>query len=232
MTTWLLVPSRGRPAGVARLVRSCALTCTGDTRLHFAFDKDDPALEANIAETGGHRYTVGPRQGLAAWTNDLAARHIKRGDADVLGSVGDDMRPVTHGWDAQLVDALPPGGGFAYPEDQRRTDIPEAVFISAPIVAELGWMAEPSMHHFFIDKVWADLGRLAGCLVFCRHVLVQHLHPNVRPDVTVADQTYFDAARSHDDDFRAYTRWRLRRMHSDVAAVKRVREAACSLSAI
>lgn len=220
---WVLVPSRGRPAGVARLAAACAETCQADTRLHFGFDLDDPCLEANVAAAGGHRYVIGPRQGLAAWTNYLASRHVKRGDAAALASVGDDMLPVTAGWDRRLLDAIPAGGGFAYPDDQRRDDIPEAVVISARIVSALGWMACPGMHHWFIDNVWADLGRQAGCLVYCPDVLVQHLHPNTRPDVARPDGTYHDAASRFDSDLAAYQRWRLRDMSRDVGHVRRVR---------
>lgn len=222
---YVLVPSRGRPASIERLVKACADTCTADTRLHFAFDDDDLALRANIAAAAGHRYTVGPRDGLAGWTNQLAARHVKRGDAVALASIGDDMLPVTPGWDRMLLDALPAGGGFAYPDDQRRDDIPEAVVITTAIVAELGWMCAPGLHHWFIDNVWADLGRAAGCLAYCPDVLVRHLHPNVCPD-TRPDGTYHDAAQRFDSDLAAYQRWRLFRMPRDVAAVRRVRAAA------
>lgn len=223
---YVLVPSRGRPGSVARLAEACARTCEADTRLHFAFDDDDPALRANIAAAGEHRYTVGPRDGLAGWTNELAARHVKRDDAAALASVGDDMLPVTPGWDRLLLEAMPAGGGFSYPDDQRRDDIPEAVVISMPIVAALGWMCAPGLHHWYIDNVWADLGRGAGCLAYCPDVLIQHLHPNVRPDVTKPDGTYHDAAQRYDSDLAAYQRWRLRDMPRDIGTVRGVRAAA------
>jgi len=224
----VLVPSRGRPASVERLVRACALTCAADTVLHFGFDEDDPELEANIAAAAGWPRTVAPRMGLAAWTNRLARKYTAEGlpPPRALASVGDDMRPVTAGWDRMLLDKLPAGGGFCYPDDKRRDDIPEAVVISTPIVEALGWMALPQCAHWFIDNVWADLGRAAGCLVYCPDVTVEHLHPNVRPDVTRTDQTYHDAAGSFDADLAAYQSWRLRRMRADAAVVRGVREAA------
>ncbi len=223
----VLVPSRGRPESIERLARTCALTCTADTRLHFGFDQDDPKLEANIKAAAGHRYTIRPRMGLAAWTNELAMRHIERDDAQALASIGDDHVPVTHGWDTMLLERLPPGGGITYPDDQRRSDIPEAAVISAAVVRALGWMAHPSMHHWFIDKVWADLGRMAGCLVYCRDVLVRHEHPTLPRYRGRHDQTYADAAVYLDADFAAYQRWRLARdgMRADVGKVRR----ACSL---
>jgi len=213
---WVLVPSRGRPANVERLVRACALTCAGDTRLHFAFDADDEHLAANIAAAAGHRYTTGPRQGLAAWTNDLAARHIRRVDAVALASLGDDMVPKTHGWDIRLLEAAR-ARGASYPQDGRRADIPEAIVIMAQIVAALGWMAHPSMKHFFIDNVWADLLKPA----YLPDVLISHLHPQVRGgDPT--DRTYLDAAGCYDADLAAYQRWRLTGMRSDAETVRQV----------
>jgi hypothetical protein len=216
---------------VDRLVRACALTCTADTRLHFAFDTDDPALEQSIKAAGRCRYTTGPRNGLAGWTNDLAARHVKRGDARALASIGDDMLPITGGWDEQLLAALPPGGGMSWPDVQRGPEhgrdpsVPEAIVISTPIVAALGWMALPGCHHWYIDNAWRDLGRAAGCIVHCPDVVVRHLHPNV-PGGDKPDRTYHDAAQRFDSDANAYRRWRLRGLREDAAAVRRVRAAA------
>ena len=230
---WALVPSRGRPANVDRLVRACALTCTANTKLHFAFDQDDERLEANIAAAGGHRYTVGPRDGLAGWTNDLAARHLKRGDAAAFASVGDDMVPKTHGWDEQLLAALPAGGGMSWPEVRRGPEhgrdptVPEAIVISAPVVAALGWMALPGCRHWYIDNAWRDLGRAAGCIVHCPDVIVKHLHPNV-PGGGKPDATYHDAARSYDADANAYRSWRLRRLRHDADIVRGVRAGAAA----
>ena len=217
---WVLVPSRGRPANVERLVKHCALTCTADTRLHFGFDQDDPAREENIAAAGGHRYTVSQRMGLTGWTNELAARHIKRGDASVLGSVGDDMVPVTHGWDTRLLAVLEEmGGGFVYPDDRRRDDIPEAVFMSVAIPRALGWMALPTTHHWWIDNVWRDLGAACGRIRYCPDILVEHKHPNV-PGGDPPDATYHDAAAHYQHDSNAYRSWRLRRMPFDIRTVK------------
>lgn len=228
---WVLVPTRGRPANVDRLVRACAMTCTADTRLHFAFDDDDDRLQAGIDATAGHRYTVGPRNGLAGWTNDLAARHVRRGDAAALASIGDDMLPVTHGWDSALLAALPPGGGMSWPDVQRGPEhgrdpsVPEAIVISAPIVAALGWMALPGCHHWYIDNAWRDLGRAADCITYCPGVVVRHLHPNV-PGGDKPDRTYHDAAERFDTDANAYRRWRLLRLREDAAVVRGVRAAA------
>jgi hypothetical protein len=220
---WGLVPSRGRAWKVDRLVRACALTATGDFRLHFGFDADDPQLPANITAAAGCKYDVQPRMGLAAWTNHLAAQHLD--DADMLASIGDDMVPKTHGWDTMLAGAVEQtGGGFAYPQDGRRSDIPEMCVMSAGIVKALGWMALPSSSHWFIDNVWYCLGE-PDLITYRPDVIIKHKHPNT-PGGDPHDRTYADAAPHLDTDLAAYQRWRLFGMKRDRETVRR----ACSPS--
>lgn len=42
----LLVPSRGRPHNIARLIDAMDRTCRGDTRLVVGVDDDDPTLDS------------------------------------------------------------------------------------------------------------------------------------------------------------------------------------------
>ena len=212
----LLVPSRGRPRNVARLVDACNRTCRATTLIAFGFDEDDPAYVDNLRAADGCFTSVRPRMGLCAWTNELAACH---GDAPYLCSMGDDMVPVTDGWDEMLIGAQRGiGGGFTYPDDLRRDDVPECCVIDARIVAALGWMCQPSISHWYTDNVWADLGRAAGRLRYVPDAVVEHRHPNV-PGGDRPDQTYTDAAGSFDRDLSAYQRWRMRGMRADAAKV-------------
>ena len=217
----LLVPSRGRPEKIKRLIAACQRTCTRSTRLHFGFDDDDPGLAASILAAGSSWVTTGPRMGLAGWTNDLASRHP---GVPYLGSIGDDMVPVTPGWDAALMRACGTTG-MAYPRDNRRDDIPEIIVMTSDIPAALGWVCLPALHHWYVDNVWSDLGRGAGCLTYCPDVLVEHKHPNV-PGGDRPDMTYHDAARTYAADLAAYQRWRLTGMRADIERVRGCRKAA------
>jgi hypothetical protein len=212
----VLVPSRGRPGNVARLIEYCAKTCRADTIVHFGFDDDDPALTGNLKAADGCLTSVEPRMGLGGWTNHLAALHP---DAAWLCSMGDDMTPLTDGWDERLIDAQHDmGGGFCYPDDQRRADIPECVMVDSRVVAALGWLCEPSLHHWYVDNVWRDLGAAVRRLRYCPEVKIPHLHPNV-PGGDRPDQTYWDAAPKIGADLAAYQKWRMKRMHRDIATV-------------
>lgn len=213
-----MVPSRGRPGKITRLIEACARTCRADTLIALGFDDDDPALMDNLRAADGCYTSIRKRMGLAKWTNTLAALHM---DAPALASLGDDMVPVTDGWDERLIEACG-RAGMAYPEDRRRNDIPEMIVMSTGIVRALGWFCLPELDHWYVDNVWSDLGRGAGCLRFLPDVVVEHRHPNVTGER--GDRTYGDAAARYSADLSAYQRWRLKGMRGDVAKVR----AACA----
>ncbi len=223
----VIVPSRGRPQNIARLLDAVHATARLRTLLHVAVDDDDEALpqyQAVMAKAGkpGDALEAGPRKGLTEWTNEVAVR--RAGEFRFLASFGDDHRPRTPGWDRALVQAIREmgGTGFSYPWDGVREDIPEAVVMSSDIVRALGWMALPECQHYFIDNTWADLGRYAGCIRYLRAVAVDHLSPATGK--VPGDATYAAASEKITADQEAYAAWRAGRMRDDVAAILKLRE--------
>jgi hypothetical protein len=219
----ILVPSRGRPQSVARLIAACELTCRTDYALYFAFDEDDPQLAANRAAAARAFYQVGERRTLAEWTNKLY--DIYRGGFRYFASLGDDHVPLTDGWDARLCAALgQTGGGFAYCNNGHQIggqrNLPEMCVISANVLEALGWVCEPDLAHYFVDNVWRDLGEQAGCLHYLDDVIVEHRHWSFGTTVAPADDTYFDNQAKGPNDRTAYEVWRADRMSWDVAKVK------------
>ena len=219
----VIVPSRGRPQNVARLLDAVHETRRARTHVHVAVDDDDSALDAYQDMWNGHAGSgdwlgVGARDGLIGWTNKIAVENAA--DYRFLASLGDDHLPRTKGWDTALIRAIEDmgGTGIAYPWDGVREDIPEAVVMSSNIVTALGWMALPDLRHYYPDNVWADLGRGAGCLRHCRAVWVEHVHPATGK--AVPDQTNRDNAKSISADKVAYLQWRSERMAADVATVR------------
>ena len=225
----VIVPSRGRPQNIARMLDAVHATSRAQTHLHVAVDADDeklPQYQAVMDKAGGDGDVLetGPRKGLCAWTNEVALKHA--GEYPFLASFGDDMVPRTPGWDKALIRGIERmgGTGIVYPWDGTREDIPEAVVMSSDIVHALGWMCEPSLAHWYPDNVWADLGRGAGCLRHLRAIAVDHL--NVAAGQAKPDATARDNGLSLDDDRDAYYLWRRSRMADDISVIVKLRERA------
>jgi hypothetical protein len=219
----VIVPSRGRPGSIARMLDAVHATAKMATHVHVAVDDDDPELERyqyvmGQAGRDGDTLTTGPRKGLAAWTNEIAVS--RAAEYPFLASLGDDHVPYTPGWDKALIRAIVDmgGTGISYPWDGTREDIPEAVVMSSDIVTALGWMCLPGLEHWYVDNVWADLGRGAGCLRHLRAVKVEHAWKG--------DQTSRDSSEKLAADREAYWAWRRSpRLEQDTGTVIALREA-------
>ena len=150
----IVVPTRGRPGNIARLLDSVHATSKLKTHIHIGVDDDDPELEnyhrvMDKAAKPGDELSVGPRKGLTEWTNEIAVPAAE--EYPYLASFGDDMVPRTPGWDKALIEGIERmgGTGFTYPWDGTREDIPEACVVSSDIVRELGWFCHPDVSHWY-----------------------------------------------------------------------------------
>lgn len=215
----IITPSRGRPEYVSRLVQAVAATSVCRTDIHFGFDDDDPFLEENRAAMFDSMLpswriweTVGPRQQLGPWTNQIAMASVDKYRA--LASLGDDHQPETPGWDAALMDALDAQPGFACPNGIRRLEYPEAVAISSPVVKALGWMCEPSLQHYCVDQVWLELAQAAECWTYLPDVIVRHL-PITGDDTHAANLLHINP------DAMEWRRWQEKRKAADVETVRK-----------
>jgi hypothetical protein len=208
----VITPTRERPANAARLLAAVHATAVMRTHVALAVDDDDPQLPAYERDVRpllhpGDMMLTGPRGCLSRWTNRIA-----RGwgsEYRFLVSFGDDHEPVTPAWDAIMADeilALPGGRGFAYPDDERRDDIPEAVMTSTAVAEALGWLMLPQCRHFYVDNAWADLGAQLG-ITYAHQVKVPHRHYTTTPGV-VRDGSYAQAEAWGPADQAAYTQWR------------------------
>lgn len=206
-----------------RLGRAARDTAAGAGELLFIFDDDDPVLSDQVlaAKECGWRYEVQERLITVPKVNLAAARHVD--DYPVLMFLGDDHVPATAGWDGDIVTAIGSlgGTGYAYPWGLGRTDTPEVCAITADVIKALGWFGLPSLQHFYVDNVWADIGNGAGCLAFLPGTILEHMHWTFGkgPRDHINDLAISCTAR----DEQAYNEWRATQMAADVATVRSLR---------
>lgn len=217
----VMCPTRGRRQQCERLLKSFTETTALDTTdLVFITDGDDDSyadMDWGIANHG----TLTPRDSLTGKLNRTADAHV---DAySVLMFVGDDHVFETEGWDDIMLRMLAGmgGTGMIYPDDKRRSDVPEIIMISSDIVKMLGQFAEASMKHYYLDNAWSEVGKRSGLLKWCPQAVISHLHYSVCPD-TERDKTYTEAENTWGmSDLTAYNSWLVNKMPVQVAQLRR-----------
>lgn len=214
-TLGILVPSRGRPENLDRLIKACYETAEGNWTMYVRLDNDDPRVgeyDAIFDECGSEVVVFhGDRVGLGASLNELAGW----ADADRvthIGMFGDDVLPQTPGWDVRLVESLKGKLGVAYGDDGLRDkhapDLPTHFVLPTEVYRRLGYLSPPGMRHLFVDNVARDIGRYLRCFVYVP-VRIQHLHPWAVGE-HIHDQTYAEGGRSsevREQDSKVYVNW-------------------------
>jgi len=209
----LLVPTRGRRRNVERLLAAVEATCeTADVLL--VTDHDDPACDGLVLPSWA-RIEQGPRATVSVKVNRHALPEAGRYGAVMFA--GDDNVPDTPGWDRMLLEAA--DGGMSYPDTCHRTDIPEVVLISAPVIKALGWFYPPTIAHYFADDVWGAVGFGAGCLTYEPRVVFRHFHYRLAAGVA-RDATYAIAEAHWDADEAAWKTWQRDQSATDIATVQ------------
>lgn len=174
----VLVPSRGRPQNVARLIEAMKATCRADTRLVVGVDEDDPTLEDY--KSLDCELVVRPPMRLVAWLNTLAPSRKE----PFLGHIGDDNVPRTDGWDVRIVRSLKRQGqvGFCFGDDLDPGRPPGSlsihIFMTSGVVKRLGYFGPPQIQHMYVDPVWYAWGK-ATSIEFLSDVILEHMHYTV-----------------------------------------------------
>jgi glycosyltransferase involved in cell wall biosynthesis len=212
----VFIPTRNRRELCEKTIQSFRETTLGDVDLYLVVDDDDDSYEGIDADV----ITV-PRGTLVTAINDAAMQLADK--YPMLFLAADDMIFETPGWDLFMTGMLQAlgGTGYIYPDDKRRYDVPEHPLISSDIVKALGWFAEPGFGHFYIDNVWAELGKRLGLIRFCPQAVIEHRHYTLNADVA-RDETYSVAEDTHGrPDEAEYNEWRASRMQNQVSLLRR-----------
>lgn len=177
----VLVPSRGRPDNIRRLIDSWGPG--GDTHheLVVGIDYGDETATEYFRVRKEHSFVIhigaNDQRGMARVLNTLAASHCW--NSEVVGFMGDDHVPRTQDWQARVLDwcrAHP--FTVMYGDDTiHGRNLPTAVFMDAKIVRMLGYMVPPDAHHLFLDNFWKFLGESLGTLHFDPQLVIEHMHP-------------------------------------------------------
>ncbi|HEU4542579.1 MAG TPA: hypothetical protein VFR23_15740 [Jiangellaceae bacterium] len=232
----VIVPTRGRPQSVARIVQAWTETDAWQhAELTFVADEDDPTVEAykeafatvalpDPATRGPARLVTAdvwrplvPKLNLAAVT--WAEEHF------ALGFAGDDHLPRTAGWAKRYLDELcEMGTGIVYGNDLYQGDrLPTQWAMTSDIVRALGRMVPADVEHMYCDNSILALGGAAGCIRYLPDVVVEHMHPIAGKAQMDDGYQRVNSARQYASDRVAFLRYGVEQLRADVEAVKTLR---------
>jgi hypothetical protein len=195
VTLAFIVPSRGRPDNIRKLLQSWSETAVlKSTAIYVVVDTDDPkrpdyfraceesSLQVNYIEYHPEAGVAPPPFArLGAILNSTSQAVLSDPDVSALGFMGDDHRPRTYAWDRKILGHLTMAGtGIVYGNDLiQGENLPTAVAMSSNIPSALGYFVPPGLAHMFLDNFWRDLGRALNCLMYMPDVVIEHCHPLV-----------------------------------------------------
>lgn len=209
----VLCPTRWRRANMERFLGAFDATREADTDLLVIADTDD-------ASYGG--MALPPYASLVYGKNECVSRKTNRHavpaaqNYPAVGFMGDDVTCETPGWDRLLLESMP---GIAYPHNGRRDDVPESQIVDSKIIRALGWLHEPTMRHFWVDNVLAELGKANDCLYYRPDVECTHHHYHADPSM-LRDRTYMASEIYVQRDENAFKAWKRERYQRDCFAVR------------
>ena len=216
----VMVPTRGRRARCERLLEAFTETATCSDLL-FILDADDQETYAGMDWGVASAAVLEPREYLTGKLNKTATAMADL--YPVLMWLADDCVPETPGWDKLLLGTLADlgGHGWVYPDDKRRSDVPEHWMVSSDVVQALGWFAPPYVQHFYCDNITGELGKRSGLIRWCPQAIIRHEHYSVAEDVE-HDETYRSAEEMFGaPDLAAFQAWRADQCANEVSVLRR-----------
>lgn len=100
-------------------------------------------------------------------------------DYDIVAFMNDDFVIGTHGWEEEIIKWQEENRGICWGNDLLQGgNLTTHFFMDSSIVKALGYVAPPTMEHFYIDNYWMNIGFLIGKLKYFPDLIFEHRHPS------------------------------------------------------
>lgn len=218
----LIVPSRGRPTNVQRLIEAVEMTSLGEAQLVVGIDDNDPE-RPGYAELACVKVMLAGHPTMIEKLNSIAVHEASA--YEFIGFAGDDHVPRTKGWDKAVIEALDSlhGPGIVYCNDLfQGPNLPTSVFMHSSIVQTLGWMAPPTLMHLYCDNAWRTLGEALGALRYLPDVVIEHVHPHAGKAESDEQYERVNSNERYAADKKAYEDWLRYQLPGDVERIRRI----------
>ena len=215
----VIVPSRGRPGSIHRLIEGWKAT-GAEAHLLVAIDDDDPERDAYLTMLSAHNedrfigLVIGERRRLGPTLNHLAIAQAQRWTTPGFMGIAD--LPQTPGWDVRMVKELEKlRSGIVYGNDLfQGPNLPTAVFMTSDIVRALGYMYPPGLIHMYGDNAWLAWGRGMGRITYLPDMVIEHLH--AQAGKSEVDSSYTEVWPYMEIDRPAWEKYQANQLDIDI----------------
>lgn len=196
----VLLPTRGRPNNVERLLRSIEDTTTTDVDVIVYVDNDDPTRERTVE----HVFNFGGRvvDGSRVVLSEMWNRCYEHATTDVVMQCGDDIVFRTSGWDELVLtefERYPDRIAFVHGDDGFQHDkIGTHGFLHRNWVDIVGYFVPPYFSSDYNDLWLTEVADALGRRVYLPTVYTEHMHPVVGKGPL--DQTHRERMERHRQD--------------------------------
>lgn len=176
----VLVPSRGRPVDLIRMMVSAYKMAVHERSVEFVvrLDDDDPKKVGYFTPpVKGVKYITGPRTLLSECWNECYAQ----ASGEILMHAGDDITFNTPGWDVRVREEfakIPDRIGLVFADDLS-TNFPDLAthgFLHRRWVETVGYFLPPLFSSDWNDVWISEVAKKIGRLVPMGDVVIEHHH--------------------------------------------------------
>jgi hypothetical protein len=197
----IFLPTRGRPQSILRFIE-CYHRTEAKEPVLLVTDHDDRSYDAITLPANFSIKVMPPHGGIGECMNAAFADHPNE---VYYGLIADDVVPETPRWDQILINACLPYGISWGDDGVPGINLPTHPFIAGDLVRAIGWIACPTLKHWYTDNVCHDIAVGIGCGKFLPEVKLPHYH--VFNDKAELDDTYLNQP-SREKDKAAYLKFR------------------------
>lgn len=209
----MIIPSRGRPDSVARMVR--AWHATGGfvgAGMVWAIDADDPTYAEYTRAFAMHPEATWVA--MNEWMPmvqklDYVASEAAQ-DVHLVGFMGDDHLPRTECWVSKIVETsiTNPGHAIIYGRDGFQDEhLPTWWVMTSSVIRTIGKMVPADVQHLYCDNAVKTLGEAAGILHYRSDVLIEHMHPVAGKGEMDDGYVRVNRQEQYDRDSQQYLAW-------------------------
>lgn len=208
------LPTRSRPDRLKVLYDSWVLQTEGNSELVVGIDEDEKELYGWVFKCPEIKVIITPQEDYVAKANFM----IKQMQGyEYIYLLADDF-VINSKFESTFLAEAVPYCVFYGRDSYMNSKLPTAPFMDNEIFRRLGYIAPPTLIHYFADNIWAEWGKAMGTYRYFDNVNIQHLH--VSKYGQYADKVYDQSNKFFQDDWKAFDKYVAEQLPLDISKLQ------------